>query len=57
MFMSRMVTGKPNIDIETAEVVDNNGIKQADLRKAVDAVRQHKEDMIKAWKEYFGKED
>ena len=45
--------GKAKINIETAEVVENNGIKPADLRKAVDAVKQYKEDMIRSWKEYF----
>ena len=45
--------GKAKINIETAEVVENNGIKPADLNKAVDAVNQYKADMIKAWNEYF----
>ena len=35
-------------NIETAEVVENNGIKPADLKKAVDAFKQYKADMIKA---------
>lgn len=45
--------GKAKISIETAEVVENSGIKPADLKKSVDAVKQYKADMIKAWKEYF----
>ena len=45
--------GKAKIIIETAEVVENNGIKPADLKKAVDAIKQYKDEMIKAWKEYF----
>lgn len=45
--------GKAKIIIETAEVEENNGIKPADLKKAVEAVNQYKVDMIKAWKEYF----
>ena len=40
-------------NIETAEVVENTGIKPADLKKSVDAVKQYKADMIKAWNEYF----
>lgn len=40
--------GKAKINIETAEVVENTGIKPADLKKAVDAVKQYKADMIKA---------
>ena len=46
--------GKAKINIETAEIIENNGIKPADLKKAIDAVKQYKEDMIKEWKAYFG---
>lgn len=45
--------GKAKIIIETAEVVSNTGIKPADLKKAVDAVKQYKAEMTKAWKEHF----
>ena len=45
--------GKAKINIETAEVVENNGLKPADLKKAVDAVKQYKDDFIRAWNEYF----
>ena len=55
--MSRMAMERAKIEIETAEVVENNGIKPADLKKAVDAVKQYKADMIREWKAYFGDED
>lgn len=45
--------GKAKILLETAEVVSNTGIKPADLKKAVEAVKQYKTEMIKAWKEHF----
>ena len=45
--------GKAKIIIETAEVVENSGIKPAELKKAVDAVKQYKADMIDAWRQYF----
>ena len=45
--------GKAKIIIETAEVVENNGLKPADLKKAIDAVKQYKDEFIKAWNEYF----
>ena len=48
-----MLCVKAKINIETAEVVENNGLKPADLKKAVDAVKQYKEELIKAWNEYF----
>ena len=46
--------GKAKIIIETAEVVDNTGLKPADLKKAVDSVKLYREEFIQAWKEYFG---
>lgn len=49
--------GKAKIIIETAEVVENNGIKPSDLKKAVDAVKQYREEMIREWKAYFDEED
>ena len=45
--------GKAKIYLETAEVANNTGIKPADLKKAVDAVKQYKKEMIKAWEEHF----
>lgn len=45
--------GKAKINILTAEVVENNGLKPADLKKSVEAVKQYKDDFIKAWNEYF----
>ena len=48
--------GRAKILLETAQVVDNNGIKLADLKKAVAAVRQYKAEMIQAWIEHFDEE-
>ena len=45
--------GKAKINILTAEVIENNGLKPADLKKAVDAVKQYKAEFTKAWVEYF----
>lgn len=45
--------GKAKIAIENAEVIENTGLKPADLKKATDAVIQYKEELIKAWNEYF----
>lgn len=45
--------GRAKIIVETAEVVENKGIKPKDLKRAVDAVKQYKEDIIKSWHEYF----
>ncbi len=39
--------------VETAEVVENTGIKPKDMKRAVDAVILYRDDIIKAWSEYF----
>lgn len=49
--------GKAKINIETAEIMENKGIKSADLKKAVNAVKQYKDEMIKAWKEHFDEDE
>ncbi|MBO6222968.1 MAG: DUF4160 domain-containing protein [Bacteroidales bacterium] len=41
------------IIVETAEVIENKGLKPKDLKRAVEAVRLYKEDIIKTWNEYF----
>lgn len=45
--------GRAKIEVETAEVIENQGVKSKDLKRAVDAVKQYKEDIIKTWNEYF----
>lgn len=45
--------GKAKIDVLTGAVLENNGLKPRDLKKAEDAVRLYREDFIKAWNEYF----
>ena len=45
--------GRAKIDVETAEVIENKGLKPKDLKRAVEAVRLYKEDIIKTWNEYF----
>lgn len=45
--------GRAKINVLTGEVMDNKGIKPKDLRQSAEIVRQYKEDIIKAWNEYF----
>lgn len=45
--------GKAKIDVLTGVILENNGLKPRDLKKAEDAVRLYREDFIKAWNEYF----
>ena len=48
--------GIAKIDVETLEVLENKGVKPADLKKAVDAVKQYQADIRQAWIEYFDEE-
>ena len=48
--------GKAKIDVETAVVIENKGLKPKDLKRAVEAVRLYKEDIINSWNEYFDAE-
>ena len=48
--------GKAKIDVEPLEVLENKGVKPADLKKAVDAVKQYQADIRPAWIEYFDEE-
>ena len=45
--------GKAKIDVATGSVLYNRGLKPKDLKRAVEAVNQYKEDFIKAWYEHF----
>ena len=45
--------GKAKIIVETAEVIDNTGIKPNDLKRAIEVVIQYRDELIKAWNEYF----
>lgn len=45
--------GKAKINVETLEVLENKGVKPADLKKAVEAVKLYQADIKKAWIEYF----
>lgn len=48
--------GRAKIDVETAGVIENKGLKPKDLKRAVEAVRLYKEDIINSWNEYFDAE-
>ena len=48
--------GKAKINVETLEVMENKGIKPADLKKSVEAVKTYQTDIKKAWHEHFDEE-
>ena len=45
--------GRAKIIVADLEVVENMGIKPKDLRKAITIIEEYREDIIKAWNEYF----
>ena len=45
--------GRAKIIVSNLEVVENNGIKPKDIKKALTIVEEYREDIIKAWNEYF----
>jgi len=48
--------GRAKIEIETAKVLENRGIKPQDLKKAIESVILYRDEITKAWDEYFGDE-
>ena len=45
--------GRAKINVLTCEIMENKGVKPRDLKKSVAIVAEYKEDIIKAWNEYF----
>ena len=46
--------GRAKIRLEpSVELVENNGIKQRDLRRAIMICNEYREDFIDKWHEYF----
>lgn len=46
-------SGKAKINVETGEVMENRGLKPKELKRAVEAVSQYREEIVAAWYEYF----
>lgn len=46
-------SGRAKIRVEDGVVLENQGMKPAELKKAVKAVDQYKKEIITAWNEYF----
>lgn len=48
--------GKAKIEVETLEVVENQGIKQKDIKKALQVEKLYQEEIITKWNEYHGED-
>ena len=45
--------GKAKIDVATCAVLENPEKKPNDLKRATEVVSQYKDEIVKAWNEYF----
>ena len=48
--------GRAKINVKTFEIVENQGIKPKDLKKAIQIVKIYQEDIIEKWTEYHGED-
>lgn len=48
--------GKAKINVVSFEIMENKGLKPADIKKAVEIVKLYQDDIIQAWNEYFDEE-
>ena len=48
--------GKAKINVVSLEIMENKGLKPADIKKAVEIVKLFQDDIIQAWNEYFDEE-
>ena len=48
--------GRAKINVKTLEIVENQGIKPKDLKKAVQIVKIYKKKKKKKWTEYHGED-
>lgn len=48
--------GRAKINIETFEIVENQGIKPKDMKKAIQIARIYRMEIITKWKQYHGED-
>lgn len=48
--------GRAKINIETLELVENQGIKPKDIKKALQIAELYQEEIISKWKQYHGED-
>ena len=45
--------GAAKVWLETLEFADHQGFKASDLKRIVDAVSEHRTEILEAWNEFF----
>lgn len=48
--------GRAKIDVQSLEIVENQGMKPRDLKRAVQIVKLCQFDIMKKWNEYHGED-
>lgn len=48
--------GRAKIDVQSLEIIENQGIKPRDLKRAVQIVKLCHDDIMKKWSEYHGED-
>lgn len=48
--------GRAKIEVATLNVLENQGIKPKDIKKAVQIVKIYREDIITKWNQYYGED-
>ena len=46
--------GAAKFDLEPIDLVKNEGLKAKELKKAEEIIKEHKEEILTRWNEYFG---
>jgi hypothetical protein len=46
--------GTAKFEVETITLIENNGLKSKDLRKAEEIIKENRDNIISRWKEYHG---
>ncbi len=49
--------GKAKINVESLEVVENQGIKPKDIKKALKLTKIYQEEIISKWNQYHGEDN
>ncbi len=49
--------GKAKINVESLEVVENQGIKPKDIKKALQLTKIYQEEIISKWNQYHGEDN
>lgn len=47
--------GEAKFEVETVTLIENKGIKNKDIQKAIEIIKENRDNIIKRWNEYHKK--